>query len=286
MNKKIKIIYIKFFSYLILIILSCITILPVIFMFCGSFMGESEIIKSYGSIISSDTVQQHFHMIPEYVTLQNYAEVFLLDPSYLMKFWSSMLISITIVIGQVVLSVFSGYGLAKFRFPGKNIILYLIVVLMMLPIQVTLVPNYILFDKMGLIGSYWSVILSGVFSTFGVFLMTQVFSSVPNDCIEAAKIDGANQFQILMKILIPSSKAGIASLVILSFVDAWNMIEQPLVFLKNYLKYPLSIFLSRINESSLNIAFVCGVLAILPVSLLFLLLKDEMMQGIEYSNMK
>ena len=215
-----------------------------------------------------------------------YADVFLLDPSYLMKFWISIFISVTIVVGQVIISCFSAYGLAKFNFPFKNVIFYLVVILMMLPVQVTLVPNYILFDKIGLIGSYLSLILPGIFSTFGVFLLTQVFSAIPNDMIEAAKIDGANHFQILIRIIIPCSKTGIASLIILCFIDSWNMIEQPLAFLKNYLKYPLSIFLSRINDTKLDIAFVCGVLAIIPVFILFLFFKDALIKGVEYSNMK
>lgn len=255
-------------------------------MVCGSFMGREEIAGSYRSMILSGEGSQNFHIIPEKVTLQGYAEVFLLNPSYLSKFWSSMFISVMIVAGQTILSIISGYGLAKFRFIGKNIVVYLIIILMILPVQVTLLPNYILLDNIGLIGSYWAVILPGIFNTFGVFLMKQVFASVPDECIEAARIDGAGHIQVLLKIVIPMSKTGIASLIILSFIDAWNLIEQPLTFLKDPLKYPLSIFLSRINEFDFEIEFVCGVLAILPVLLLYLFLKDQMIKGIEYVNMK
>lgn len=286
MIKKFKKSYFKILSYIILLILSLIVLLPVIFMVCGSFMGKSEILNSYGNTISSSGSENYFHIIPEQATLKGYLDVFLLDPAYLMKFWVSIMISVAIVIGQVVISCFSGYGLAKFNFPFKNVVFYFVIILMMLPVQVTLVPNYLIFNKLGLINSYLSVILPGVFGTFGVFLITQVLSSIPNDLIEAAKIDGANHFQILMKIIIPCSKTGIASLVILSFIDSWNMIEQPLAFIKDYLKYPMSIFLSRINETRLDIAFVCGVLAIIPVFILFLFLKDAMIKGVEYSNMK
>lgn len=286
MIKKLKQSYFKIIIYIILIALAFVVLLPVIFMVCGSFMGKSEILNSYGNTISSVSSESFFHIIPEQATLKGYSEVFLLDPSYLMKFWVSIMISVAIVIGQVIISCLSGYGLAKFNFRFKKAVFYLVIILMMLPVQVTLVPNYLLFNKLGLIDSYLSVILPGIFGTFGVFLITQVFSSIPNDLIEAAKIDGANHFQILMKIIIPCSKTGIASLVILSFIDSWNMIEQPLAFIKDYLKYPMSIFLSRINDSRLDIAFVCGVLAIIPVFILFLFLKDAMIKGVEYSNMK
>lgn len=114
-----------------------------------------------------------------------------------MKFWKSMLLSTVILAGQLVISCLGGYGFAKFNFKGKNVIFFFVIILMMMPLQVTLVPNYIVFERLGLIGSYASVILPGVFSTFGVFLLTQFFSSIPNSIIEAAKLDGANQIQIL-----------------------------------------------------------------------------------------
>ena len=286
MVKRFRFSYGKIISYIILSLLSVVVLMPVVFMICGSLMGKSEILNSFGNLITNDNTDSNFHIIPNQITLMGYADVFLLDTSYLMKFWISIFISVTIVVGQVIISCFSAYGLAKFNFPFKNVIFYLVVILMMLPVQVTLVPNYILFDKIGLIGSYLSLILPGIFSTFGVFLLTQVFSAIPNDMIEAAKIDGANHFQILIRIIIPCSKTGIASLIILCFIDSWNMIEQPLAFLKNYLKYPLSIFLSRINDTKLDIAFVCGVLAIIPVFILFLFFKDALIKGVEYSNMK
>ena len=157
---------------------------------------------------------------------------------------------------------------------------------MMMPLQVTLVPNYIVFERLGLIGSYASVILPGVFFPFGVFLLTQFFSSIPNSIIEAAKLDGANQIQILCRIIVPHAKSGVASLCILNFIDTWNMVEQPLIFLKDSTKYPLSVFLANVSRENLSISFVCGILAILPVLLLFLYLKDSLISGIENTNLK
>mgnify|MGYP001061346956 CR=1 FL=1 len=215
-----------------------------------------------------------------------YKEVFVLTPNYLIKFWNSMLISSMITAGQVVLSCLGGYGFAKFKFPLKNVLFYFIIILMMMPLQVTLVPNYIVLDKMQLIGSYTGLILTGICSTFGVFLMTQVFSSVPNSIIEAAKLDGANQLQILLKIVIPYSKNGIASLVILNFIDNWNMVEQPLVFLKDRMKYPLSVFLTGINGDVGSTLFVCSVMTMVPVFFLFMYLKDMMIFGIETGNLQ
>ena len=197
-----------------------------------------------------------------------------------MKFWISLAISFAIMAGQVIISCISGYGFAKFNFKGKKVFFFL------MPIQVTIVSNYIILDKFNLIGSYASIILPGIFSAFGVFLMTQVFSAIPSDIIEAAKVDGASHLRILFSIVIPCSKPGILSLVILNIIDSWNMVEQPLVFLKDSYEFPLSVFLSRINESDLGLGFACSVLAILPVTFLFLFLSENLIHGIEYSSLK
>ena len=141
-------------------------------------------------------------------------------------------------------------------------------------------------QKLGLLGSYWALIIPGAFGAFGIFLITQVYSYIPDELLEAAKIDGASHLQILLRIVVPCSKMGIASLVVLSFIDNWNLVEQPIVFLKNTWQYPLSVFLSQINESRLDVAFVCGVLAILPTALLYLFMKDALVSGIENASLK
>jgi multiple sugar transport system permease protein len=261
-------------------------LLPVLFVVSNSFMDEHEIAKSYGRMAGGGGKQLLPHIIPERATLAQYAEVFWLRPDYLVKFWNSMLLAVAIVAGQLVVSCFAGYGFAKFSFPFKNAIFFLFIALMMMPHQVTLVPQYIMLGKMGLIGSYASVILPGITAPFGIFLLTQVFASVPDSVIEAAKIDGANAVQVLLGIVAPQGRTGIAALAMLCFIDAWNMVEQPLVFLSDPRKYPMSIFLAGVNLHSLGVAFVCGLLAMLPVTIIFLYLKDSLVYGIEMSNLK
>lgn len=278
MKKKSK--CIDIIVYAVLILFGAAALFPVIFIAASSLMDESEVIRSYVS------GEMDFHIIPRSFSLNGYLEVFLYTPAYLMKFWKSMLMSTVILAGQLVISCLGGYGFAKFSFRGKNVIFFFVIILMMMPLQVTLVPNYIVFERLGLIGSYASVILPGVFSTFGVFLLTQFFSSIPNSIIEAAKLDGANQIQILCRIIVPYAKSGVASLCILNFIDTWNMVEQPLIFLKDSTKYPLSVFLANVSRENLSISFVCGILAILPVLLLFLYLKDSLISGIENTNLK
>ena len=278
MKKKSK--CIDIIVYAVLILFGAAALFPVIFIATSSLMDESEVIRSYVS------GEMDFHIIPRSFSLNGYLEVFLYTPAYLMKFWKSMLLSTVILAGQLVISCLGGSGFAKFSFKGKNVIFFFVIILMMMPLQVSLVPNYIVFERLGLIGSYASVILPGVFSTFGVFLLTQFFSSIPNSIIEAAKLDGASQIQILCNIIVPYAKSGVASLCILNFIDTWNMVEQPLIFLKDSTKYPLSVFLANVSRENLSISFVCGILAILPVFLLFLYLKDSLISGIENTNLK
>lgn len=281
-------------ALIVLLILSAAVLLPVVFVVTHSFMSSRELNAAYGDIITAvnaaedeqEIASMDPHLIPREPSLKGYYSVFLATPDYLGKFWISIALTAVITGGQTILSCLGGYGFAKFRFPGKNLLFVLMVLLMMLPLQVTLVPNYIVLDRLGWIGTYPALILPGICSAFGVFLLTQTFRSIPDSILEAARLDGAGQLKTLLFVVVPQAKAGIASLVILNFIDTWNMVEQPLVFLKERAKYPLSIFLSQISSAGLSYAFVCGILAMLPVLLLFLHFKDALMTGIENSALK
>lgn len=140
-------------------------------------------------------------------------------------------------------------------------------------------------DRLGLVGNWWALILPAVFSPFGVFLLRQVFDTCSGELLEAARLDGAGDLRILFGILVPRCRAGVVSLVILSFIDAWNMVEQPLVYLKSEYDYPLSIFLSRLNGQNVGLLCTCGVLAALPVVLLFLYYDQELTEGVTLSQL-
>lgn len=271
----------KISRYILLSFFALFVLIPIIYTITNSFMDASEITRYY----QSDD-KMIFHIIPDKISFDGYYQMLFRQPDYLLKFWNSLFLTCSIVLGQVVVSSLGGYAFAKFHFPGRDTIFFILIVLMMMPYQVTLVSNYIVLDNMGLIGSYWAVILPCIFSPFGVFLMRQVISTMPDEILESAKLDGANQFQILFRIVIPRNRSGIVSLVILSFIDSWNMVEQPLIFLKDKTMYPLSIFLTQINNSEPSLAFACGVLAMVPVALLFIFMEKELIEGISFSNLK
>ena len=226
-----------------------------------------------------------YGLLPSEWSLQGWREVLLSRPHYLAKFWNSLGLSAVIVAGQVLLSCLAGYGFSKFRFRGKEALFFLVILLMMMPYQVTLVSNYLMLDRLGLVGSYWALILPAMFSPFGVFLLRQVFDTCPSDILEAARLDGAGNLRILFGILVPRCWAGVISLGILSFIDAWNMVEQPIVFLESEYDYPLSVFLTRMNGQNIGVLCACGVLAALPVVLLFLYYDQELTEGVTLSQL-
>lgn len=270
---------------LLLSVTAALVLAPVLYTLGNSFMSTAEIARYYGRVSQPD-VRTLFHLFPDRVSLDGYYQILLRRPDYLVKFWNSLIYSAVIVGGQVAVSCLAGYAFARFSFPGKNAIFFTIIILMMMPYQVTLVSNYIILDKMHLLGGWAAVILPTVFSPFGVFLMRQAAVSIPAEILESAKLDGASPLRTLGRVVVPLCKSGVCSLVILSFIDVWNMVEQPLVFLSERGQYPMSIFLSQMNSSAPELGFTCGVLAMAPVVLLFLFFERELTEGIAASNLK
>ena len=273
----------RILMYAALALLAATVLFPLLYMATNSFMGASEYGRYYGALSRGLSGRNPLHFIPERLTLEGYWEVFLSRPHYLAKFWSSLLLSGSILAGQMAVAILGGYAFARFRFPGRDAMFFTVVLLMMLPLQVTLVPNYIVLDAMGLLGSFAAVIIPGAFAAFGVFLLRQVMSSLPPEMFEAARLDGAGSWRSLWRVCLPNCKPGLAALAILNFADSWNMVEQPLLFLKDANKYPLSIFLTRVNAMRPEVAFVAGLLSVLPALLLFLHFRDELVMGIEIS---
>lgn len=253
---------------------------PTAYTALNSLMNEVEILRYYAA------PQMTLHLIPDQFSLESYYQILLRRPDYLIKFWYSMGMTLSIVLCQVFLAFTAGYAFAKFRFPGRNALFFLVIIMMMMPLQVTLVTNYIVLKRMNLVGSWWAVLLSAIFSPFGVFLMRQSIATTPDDLIDAAKLDGARQKTILARIILPRNRSALAALIVLAFIDAWNMVEQPIVLLQSEQQYPLSVFLAQMNRHEPGTAFACGVLALVPVFLMFLLFEEELVDGVAFMTMK
>lgn len=272
---------------IILIITTVLILLPLVYTVTNAFMGGSELSYYYGSLWEYDNQRYiTFHLLPERWSLEGMYQVLLATPEYLIKFWNSFGMTALIVAGQAAVAVLAGYGFSRFRFPGRYPLFVAVVIIMMMPYQVTLVSNYIILDRLHLIGSYAAVILPGIFSAFGVFLMKQTMDEIPDEILEAAKLDGAGQWKTMFHIVLPVSRGGIISLVLLAFIDNWNMVEQPQVFLRDTQMYPLSIFLAQSMTGTGTAGFACGALALLPVMLLYMNFRDELVNGIAASRIK
>ena len=216
------------------------------------------------------------------VTFSQYATVLFKSPDYLLKFWNSVILVVPIVVFQLVVAVLAAYGFTRTRGKLSAIVFFAYVILMMLPYQVTLVPNYLVLNWMKLLDTNWSIWLPGIFSPFSVYLITKYMRRIPVPLIEAAKIDGANEFQVFTKICIPICKGVITTCAILVFMDYWNMVEQPLLFFNDTDKYPLSIFLSKINAQEVGLAFAVATFYMIPSLLIFLYGEDQLVEGIAY----
>lgn len=214
------------------------------------------------------------------VTLRYYYQVFLATPQYLIRFWKSIAMSLCIAAGQTAFAALAGFGFAKCRFRGKNGLFFVLTVLMILPLQVTLIPNYMILSRMGLLDSYAALILPAVFVPLGTYLMTRTFRSVLNDVLEAARLDGCNTARMIVSVACPIGRNGLLCTFLLSFLDGWNMVEQPIVYLNRFTDYPLSVALASAPAEGKTIQLVCCVLSAIPPLLLFALLNRELAEGI------
>ena len=214
-------------------------------------------------------------------TLKYYYQTFLGSTQFLMRFWKSLFLCAVIAAGQMIVSTLAGFGFAKYQFPGKNLVFFLLMILMIMPLQVTLVPNYIILNEMGLMNTYRALALPAIFVPLGTFIMTQSFRAVPTEVIEAAQLDGTNTLGVIFKIMVPMSKSGLVCTLLLSFLDGWNMVEQPIVFLKELMQYPLAVALAYVPPGDPNIRLVCSILVAIPPLLLFAFFNRELAEGIE-----
>ncbi len=215
-----------------------------------------------------------------------YYDVFLASPVYLLRFWSSLALAAVIALGQLAVSVFAGYGFAKYRFPGRRVIFFVLMMVMVLPLQVTLVPNYIMLDRLHLLDTYAALALPAIFSPLGTFILTQCFGAVPDAISEAAALDGAGVVRTVLSVFCPMNKSGLVCAALLSFLDGWNMVEQPIAYLREFESYTISVALAYTPPAGTTVQFVCCLLVLLPPLFLFTRYNTELVEGIALAEIK
>ncbi|WP_424446881.1 carbohydrate ABC transporter permease [Paenibacillus xerothermodurans] len=273
-------------------IVAAVFLFPIVITFTNSFMTDQEINMNYEPIgqmneapAGGKNLFVNLKLLPDQVTMEQYGKVLVGSPRYLTMFWNSVFLVVPIIAGQTFVAALAAYAFSKLQFRGRDRLFLIYVLTMLMPFQVTLVPNYIMADKLGLLNSPNAVIWPAIFSAFGVFMLRQFMLVIPSAYTEAAKMDGAGHLRIFFTIIVPMVKPGFSALVILLFVDYWNMVEQPLIFLDDPFRQPLSVYLSRINAER-GITFAASMLYMTPMVLLFLYAETYFIKGIQLSGIK
>ena len=255
-----------------------IMLLPIWIAVTGAFSSQWELTENLRPVLGNGQGLAKWTLLPQSPTLKSLVQVLLDSPEFFTMFWNSVTITAGILLGQFAIAVPAAWGLAKLHLPRKLGNLYM--VLMLLPFQVLMYPEYLVLKSLGLLNTLWAVILPGVFSAYPVFLLTRFFGAIPEEILEAARLDGAGEWQIFRYIALPLGLPGLLSVGILSFLDAWNLIEQPMTFLKNRALWPLSLFLPETTLTDAGLGFAAALLMLIPALLLFGLCQDALEQGI------
>ena len=267
--------------WILLIVLALLAVYPVIFLSAGSLMGADELEDCLGAVVSGAEGYASFPVLPKYPTLQHFVEVLLDSPEFFVMFWNSILITFGVLGGQFVAGTMAAWGFARYEFPCKRGIFLLYIVLMLLPFQVLMLSDYLLLDRLRLLDSLWAVILPGMFSTFPVFIMYRFFAEIPDSLIESARLDGAREWQLFWYLALPMGSSGIIAALVLGFLEYWSLIEQPLTFIKDKSKLPLSVFLPDLTMTGkAGFLFAVSVVTFLPAIILFMGGRDYLEQGI------
>jgi ABC-type glycerol-3-phosphate transport system permease component len=267
---------IEWLGMLPLAALTFLFVLPIIWMITTSFQPSD---KMY---------QLTIEWIPSVWHPENYPNALTRWP-FPLYFLNSAIISVSVMLGNLIFCTLAGYGLAKYRFRGDKILLIIILSTLMLPMEVTLVPTFLLIHKLGWLNSYKGIVGPILIDAFGVFLIRQFIIRIPSEYIEAARIDGAGELKILWRIILPQCKPAIATLAIFAFRDSWDQFIWPLVAVSvdEYRTFPLG--LVRFSEDFAappNEQMAIAVLATIPVVLVFWILQRSLRTGFTLTGLK
>lgn len=276
----------KLLSFLLLGMFSLLIWMPIFMILFASFLGEEEILECFSGVLTDSSNMAVWHVLPKYPTLQPVVYLLLDSPDFFIMFWNSCKQVFPSIIGQLIIALPAAWSFARFQFKGKKLLFRLYIILMIMPFQVTMVSGYLVLDKLDLLDSHLAVILPNIFATFPVFVLVKFFQAIPMTLIEAAKIDGAGEWIVFLKIGLPNAWAGIISVITLGFIEYWNALEQPLTFLKTKALWPLSLYLPEISVSELSVSFVASVIMIIPACLIFLFGQQYLEEGIVASGIK
>lgn len=276
MNNKRKQLIVKIVAHLVLLLGAITMLVPFIWMLSSS-------VKSLGEVFVFPPI-----LFGEKIVWENYTKISSRF-DYLAYFLNSVKVSAWVVVFQVFTSATAGYVFAKLNFKGRDKIFTLYLATMMIPFHVTVITNFLQMSMYGLVNTLWSLMLPASVSAFGTFLMRQFFVTVPNELIEAAKIDGCNPFKTFLQICFPMAKPTIATLSIFCFMNVWNDYFTPLIYINDSRKYTLPLGLASMKgmySTDWPVLMASSVISVLPVLIAFLFAQDAFVKGVMMTGMK
>lgn len=264
--------------YVVLAAGAIVMLLPFAWMILASFMTSNEItarpIVWFPSHFQFDNYRALSHAIP-------LARIYL----------NSMIVTTATTLGILLSSSLAGYGFAKFHFPGRDVLFIIVLATMMIPFFVVLIPIFYMVNKLGWTDSYLGLIVPNIVTAFGIFLMRQYMLSLPDEVLDAARLDGASEFEIYWRMVIPLSTPVVGALAILAFVYQWNNFLWPLIVVRSSSMWTIPIGLNSLriyasDPTVINLQMAGATMAIVPVVVVFLLLQRYFIQGIALTGMK
>jgi len=273
--------FLDLLAYTLLIIGALTMLIPFVWMVSVSFRLPAE--------------QFSRNIIPDPVTLKNYSDLFkdLPNQAFLYLTYNSFKLSLLSVIGQVLTCAMAAFVFAIVKFKGRDFLFALLVATLMIPPQVSLIPDFIIFKYLGLIGTQWPLILPAFWGgAFGTFLLRQYFLTIPRDLVDAARMDGASLFDIFWRVYMPLSKPAVAALSIFVFKDAWNDLLHPLIYLptdmsQTTLTVGLAFFQQQLQAGGKFTVLMAGAfLSIVPLLIIFFIAQKQFIEGIALSGLK
>lgn len=286
---------IKILMIIVVITAAFLAVFPILFTLMNSFMSGTEIVSRYTNEItqgnSKDFVVNGLHyvrfgLIPDSFTLKQYERLLTQCPEYFRMFWNSFLLVVPILVGQCLIAPLTAYAFEEMHWKRKEVIYFIYLIVMLMPMQILLVPNFIVAGWLGIRNNYLAIILPAMFHPLGVFLVRQQLKSFPKECHEAARIDGASEWKVYEKIVRPNLTSVVAALVVLLFADNWNIIDQAVVFINKTFDSPLSVFLGNVVTLDPGMLFTVSVFYMIPALLVFLFGQDYLAEGISLSSLK
>ena len=262
--------------YIVAVLLAVVALVPFVWMISTS-------LKSRGALMSIP-----IEWIPAEPTLDAYGEVFSRFP-FLKTIGNSLFITCSFTLLTIISASMAAFAFAKIRFRGSRLVLGLYLATMMIPTQVTMIPLFVVMNKLGLIDSYASVILPGIFKPFAVFMLVQQMRAIPNDFLDAARIDGAGIFQVYRRIALPMCAPTIATLAVTTFMESWNDYLWPLLMLTDRNRMTLPIALSTLNgqyNTEYNVLMAGSLISMIPIVIIYLCAQKQFKNGLMAGGIK